>query len=190
MTATTLDSCPLTPARPTLAVAAGRNLIAAGAVFGLANLTHWGILSGFLHIHPAALSLVWPTAVVCFIVILNRLRCAGGEPAKRAGAWSRLAIWTQIGAALALAAASGLTGNWALMMWMSPLGLAFYGVAWAAATFRGGRAWMGGVALGAFCAAGGVALLVGTPAQYLAYAGGLFAFALLPGLALAFRAAR
>lgn len=186
MTATTFDPAVSFPARPTLAVAAGRNLIAAGSIFGAANLFQWGVLGGALPLHPALLSLTWPVAVTAFIVIVRRLRNGGGEPALRAASWSRWAILFQIAMALTLAVVSGLTQNWGLMMWMSPIGLAFYGVAWAVAAFRGGPAWAGGVALGALGGTVGVASLVGTPTQYLAYACGLVCAALIPGLMLAF----
>ncbi|ADK99967.1 hypothetical protein [Brevundimonas subvibrioides] len=185
MTAATLDL--VTPAHraPTLAVAAGRNLIAAGAIFGLANLVQWSILGGVLPLHPALLSVTWPIAVTLFIVILRRLRNAGGPAAVRAAGWSRGAILLQIGAALTLAGASALTQDWSLMMWMSPIGLGFYAVAWLIAAMRGGAPWMTAVGVGAAAAAGGVALLVGTPVQYLAYGMGLIVFALVPGLVLA-----
>lgn len=178
------------PAQPTLAVAAGRNLIAAGSIFAAANLFQWGVMSGALPLHPATLSLSWPVAVTTFLILLRRLRGLGGESAIRAASWSRWSILAQIGIALALAIASALTSNWELMRWMSPIGLAFYGVAFAVAAIRGGPKWLAGVALGAFAAAGGIAVLVGTPSQYLAYGGGLIAFALIPGLALAFGRAR
>lgn len=190
MTATTFDPARPLAAPPTLAVAAGRNLIAAGAIFGSANLFQWGVMSGALHLHPATLSLTWPVAVTAFIVIVRRLRIGGGEPALRAASWSRWAILFQIAMALTLAVVSGLTQNWPLMMWMSPVGLAFYSAAWAVAAFRGGPAWAGGVALGAMGGTMGVASLVGTPTQYLAYACGLVCAALIPGLMLALRPAR
>lgn len=189
MTATTLEPVSIAAA-PTLAVAAGRNLIAAGAVFGAANLFQWSVLSGAAHIHPAMLSLSWPVAVTLFIVIVRRLRSLGGEHAIRAASWSRWAIAAQIGVAVALAVASAFTQNWALMMWVSPIGLAFYAGAWAVAAVRGGPRWTTAVAAGALLAALGVASLVGTPTQYLAYAYGLVCAALIPGLVLAFGRAR
>lgn len=189
MTTATLELSP-TAAAPTLAVAAGRNMVAAGAIFASANLFQWGVLSGALHLHPALLALSWPMAVTLFIVTVRRLRALGGEPASRAASWSRWAILAQIGAALTLAAASALVSDWELMRWMSPVGLAFYGAAFSIAVARGGPKWLAGVALGSIVAAGGVALLVGTPGQYLAYACGLIAFALIPGAALAFGRAR
>jgi hypothetical protein len=189
MTATTLDPIS-TASAPTLAVAAGRNLIAAGTIFGAANLFQWSVLSGAAHLHPALLSLSWPVAVAVFIVIVRRLRSLGGEHAIRAASWSRFSILAQIVAALSLAGASALTANWELMRWMSPIGLGFYGLAFSIAVVRGGPKWLGGAALGAFIAAAGVAQLIGTPEQYLAYAAGLVAFAVIPGAALAFGRAR
>lgn len=189
MSTTTLDLSP-SAAAPTLAVAAGRNLIAAGTIFAAANLFQWGVLSGAAHLHPAVLSLSWPVAVTLFIVIVRRLRARGGQAAIRAASWSRQAIVAQIVAALSLVAASVLFHDWELMRWMSPVGLAFYGVAFSIAVVRGGPKWLAGVALGSFVAAAGVAQLVGTPSQYLAYACGLVAFALIPGAVLALGRAR
>lgn len=185
MTAAVLHSALPLSGQPTLGVAAGRNLIAAGAIFGAANLFQWGVMSGALHLHPAVLSLSWPLAVVAFIITVRRLRGLGGEPARRAASWSRWGIVAQIAVALSLTAASALTANWELMRWMSPVGLAVYGLAYGVAAMRGGPKWLAGVAFGAVAASCGVALLVGTPAQYLAYACGLAAFALIPGLTLA-----
>jgi hypothetical protein len=190
MTSLSLDTPPRAGSRAPLAVAAGRNLVAAGSIFGLANVVEWAILSGTLPVHPALLGLTWPVAVVAFIVILRRLRAAGGPATARAFAWSRGSILTQLAIAVALAVASGVTGHWSLMMWMSPIGLSVYAVGWLIASRRGGAPWMGAVGLAAAAAAGGVALLVGTPAQYLAYALGLFAFALTPGIVLALGRAR
>ncbi|WP_309628596.1 hypothetical protein [Brevundimonas sp.] len=190
MTATIFEPVSVAPGQPTLRVAAGRNLIAAGAIFGVANLFQWGVVTGALPLHPAMLSVSWPVAVAAFIITVRRLRSVGGEPAKRAAVWSRWAILFQIAAAISLAVASGVTQNWALMMWMSPVGLAFYGVAWAVAALRGGPGWMVAVAAGALFGAMGVASLVGTPTQYLAYAYGLVCAALIPGLVLAFGRAR
>ncbi|CAN5118482.1 hypothetical protein BH10PSE1_BH10PSE1_30900 [soil metagenome] len=182
---TALD--PQTTAEIPLAVAAGRTLILAGAVFGLANLTQWAIMSGAMHVSQAFLALIWPVAVGGFIFGLRKLRRHGGEAALRTAVWSRIAILSQIATALGLVVVSAVTGHWALMMWMSVVGMTFYGVAWAIAALRTRTVWIAGIALGCFCAAGGVAELVGTPSHYLAYACSLAAFVLIPGLVLVFR---
>jgi hypothetical protein len=186
MTTAALPSAVVLPAQgPTLAVAAGRNLVAAGAIFGAANLFQYGVTSGALGLHPAVLSLSWPLAVGLFLTILFRLRRSGGEAALRAGRWSRFAILGQIAGAMSLLGASYVTGNWGLMKATAVVGMALYGAAWTIATLRGGRPWMGGVAVGCFATAGGMALMLGAPGQYAVYACGLLAFGLLPGFLLA-----
>ncbi|RZI99619.1 MAG: hypothetical protein EON90_10745 [Brevundimonas sp.] len=172
-------------AEPTLAVAAGRVLTLAGTVFGLSNLFQYGVQSGLLHLQPAVLSLSWPVAIAAFFVVLARLRRSGGDTARRVAGWSRGAIALMIATALSLLAVSVLTRDFAWMYWMTPVGLGVYGCAWMTAAARGRRGWMVGPALGAFCAAGVAASLLGSPEQYLTYAVGLFAFVLIPGAWLA-----
>lgn len=190
MTTTALSSTIPLPAEPTLAVAAGCNLVAAGIVFGLANLFQYGVVSGALGLHPAVLSISWPLAVGLFLTVLFRLRRSGGAAAKRAATWSRLAVLAQAGAALTLLAASFVSGDWRLMTATSAVAMTLHGGAWLTATLRGGRPWMAAIALGCFATAGGILLVMGTPTSYLAQAGGLFAFALVPGLLLASGRAR
>ncbi len=173
------------PSEPTLPVAAGRTLMAAGAVFGAANLFQFGVMSGALGLHPATLSLSWPVAVAVFLTLLFRLRRSGGEAARRAGQWSRYAILTQIGAALVLLGLSLATGDWGWMRATAVVGMSLYGVVWGIAAARTSRLWMALVAGGCLMTAAGIALLLGSPAQYLAYAIGLFLFILTPGFILA-----
>lgn len=185
MTAATLAT-PRTVESPiSLPVAAGRNLMAAGAVFGAANLFQFGVMSGALGLHPAALSLSWPIAVAVFLTVLLRLRRSGGEAARRAGQWSRYAVLAQIGAALTLLAISLATRDWGWMRATPVVGMGLYGTVWAIAAVRSRRPWMGIVAGGCLMTAVALALLLGTPTQYLAYAIGLFVFILAPGVLLA-----
>lgn len=170
---------------PTLPVAAGRNLVAAGAVFGAANLFQYGVMSGALGLHPAALSLSWPIAIAVFLALLFRLRRTGGEAARRAGQWSRYAVLTQIAAALTLLGISLGTGDWGWMRAASVVGMGVYGAVWGIAAVRTRRWWMVLVATGCLLTATGIALVLGSPTQYLAYATGLFLFILAPGLVLA-----
>lgn len=183
MTAAVLDHRVSTPSA-TLTAVAGRVLVAAGAIFGAANLFQWSVYSG-LWLHPAALSLSWPLAVAAFLVSVRRVRRGGGEAARRVTGWSRLFILAQLGAALGLAGLSFWRGDWSLMLWTSPVGLSLYAVGWGLGAVKGGGRWMGGVALGATVSAAALTQLLGTPAQYLAYASALFAFVLIPGLVMA-----
>lgn len=182
MTAATLQTSSFMDREPTLAVAAGRVLTLAGAVFGLSNLFQYGVYSGLLNLHPATLGLSWPIAVTVFIVTLMRLRKAGGEAGKRAAGWSRLGILTMITSALTLLGISIVQKDFSLMYWMTPVGMGVYAVAWATAAVKARRSWMWAQAIGAATLAGLTVTLLGTPEQYLFYAIGLLAFAFAPGV--------
>lgn len=184
MTAAVLPAAPAA-SEPTLAVAAGRVLTLAGTVFGLANLFQYGVQSGLLHLHPAVLSLSWPTAVTVFLVTLFRLRRSGGAAGRRAAGWSRLGIAVTIGAALILLAVSILRQDFTTMFWMTPVGIGLYAVGWATAALRARRGWMVGPALGMLAAAGLAAALIDRPLRSLVYACALFVFVLIPGAWLA-----
>ena len=171
--------------RAEVAVCAGRVLLLAGAVFGAANLFQWGVQSGVLGLHPAALALSWPIAVGGFFAGLFRLRCAGGEAARTVAGWSRLGVALMVGAALALAGASALTEDWTLMRLVSAATLGLYGMAWLIALSRTGRPNMGLIALIALAGAGLQYATAGSPDQYLLQAATLALIALLPGLWLA-----
>lgn len=185
MTATVLTAPTAAFAEPTLTVAAGRVLTLAGAVFGLSNLFQYGVQSGLLHLHPAVLGLSWPVAVTAFLIGLRRLRASGGEAGRRAAGWSRYSIGAMILSALTLLTASILSHDFTLMLWMTPLGMGLYAVAWTIAVVRVRRLWMAVPATGAIVAAGAAVSLLGTPQQYLAYAAGLLLFALIPGALMA-----
>ncbi|NBB51674.1 hypothetical protein GVN24_25655 [Rhizobium sp. CRIBSB] len=184
MTATVLQPSSITGRKPGLAVVAGRVLALAGAVFGLANLFQYGVYSGLLPLHQAALGLSWPIAVMVFVINIVRLRRAGGEAGRRAAGWSRMGIAASLTAALGLLALSIMQKDFGLMAWMTPVGLGLYAIAWATAAFRTRRLWMACQAVGALCLAGLTVGLLGTPDQYLFYAIGLFAFAFAPGIYL------
>ena len=170
---------------PALHVCAGRVLFLAGAVFATANLFQYGVYSGLLHLSPAVLSLSWPIALAVFFTVLARLRSGGGTNVRRVALWSRMAIGIQLVTAVSLLGISFVRHDFTFMFWTSPVGLIVYGVAWMTAAARGGRGWMIAPSLGAFLAAGVVISLLGTAPAYLAYAAGLIAFVLTPGLWLA-----
>lgn len=176
------------PARPeaTVMVCAGRVLLLAGSVFGTANLVQWGVVSGALGWHPAVLAVTWPIAVGLFFTVLVRLRRSGGEAARRAGQWSRLAILSALAVALAIAAVAATTGDWALMRWAAGSSLAIYAVGWSVAALRTARPNMGVLAMLALAGLAAMALRLGTSDQYLIQAATLGLVAFLPGLWLAF----
>ncbi|GAA0651800.1 hypothetical protein [Brevundimonas lenta] len=170
----------------TVPVCAGRVLTLAGAVFGSANLVQWGVVSGALGWHPAALAVTWPVAVALFFTVLFRLRRSGGEAARRVAGWSRLAILSAVTIALAFAGLSAATGDWSLMRWAAGSSLALYAVAWSVAGIQTARPNMGILAMLALAGLAAMALRLGTPDQYLIQAATLGLVALLPGLWLAF----
>lgn len=171
---------------PTVVVCAGRVLVLAGLVFGTANLVQYGVRSGALGWHEATLGLNWLVALGVFFPVLFRLRRIGGEAARRAAGWSRAAILTMVAAALVLAAASAVIGDWTLMYWTSVATLALYGLVWLVAFGRARRPGLALIAATAFAGAAWVATRMGTPEQYLLQAVTLGLVAVLPGLWLAF----
>ncbi len=182
MSATTFEMSSMSPAEPSLQLAAGRVLTLAGAVFGLSNLFQYGVQSGLLHLHEAALGLSWPIAVAVFIVMLRRLRASGGEAGRRTATWSRLGILTMIASALTLLGFSVAMKDFSPMFWMTPVGMGMYAIAWTVAASRTRRGWMAAQAIGALSIVGLTISLLGTPGQYLIYAIGLLAFAFAPGV--------
>ena len=116
--------------------------------------------------------------------VLFRLRRSPFATVRRAAAWSRFTLAGQIGGALVLLGLSIVLKDWTIMRAMSAVGMALYGVAWIIAAVRTRTLWTAGLAVGCLGASAAISLLLGTPAQYLAYGLSLFAFALTPGLIL------
>jgi len=168
-----------------LPVAAGRVLVLAGAVFASANLFQYGLQSGHLPLHPAALALSWPLALTVFFTGLARIRRSGGEATKRVAGWSRAVIGLTAGSALILAALSATTGDWALMRWTSVVSLALYGGGWSVAALRAGGFNTIALAAIAFLGAAALAFRIGSADQYVIQSAALALVALLPGLWLA-----
>lgn len=190
MTAASLSFATTPGAEPALSAAAGRFLILAGAVFGSANLFQFAVVGGLLPLHPAVLGASWAAAVGVFLTLLLRLRRSPHDTVRRAASWSRFTLLGQIVGALVLLGLSLALRDWTIMRATSAVGMALYGCVWTVAAVRTGRAWIATVALGCFGASLTIALLLGTPAQYLAYGLSLYAFALTPGLILALERGR
>lgn len=173
------------PAASTVARCAGRMLMVSGACFGAANLFQWAVTAEILPLHPAALSLSWPVAVGAFLIMIRKVRREGGEAGRQVAGWSRLIVLSQLGGAVALAAASGLTGHWTLMLWTSLISPLIYAALWSVAALRLRRPALVVPGLVALAGAAAIASVVGQPVQYLAGAIVLALVALLPGAVLA-----
>jgi hypothetical protein len=169
----------------------GAILALAGGVFGLASIAQWAVLSGVLRVPSVWLMGIWIVSFVVFMAGLFLLKARIGakpgahSPANKANG----AVWQGIGMAIffafaALAVASWQTNDIYLISFAPSIILLFYGVGWTLGGAMSGQRWMTYTAYACFAAAVGVAFLIKSPAQYLAYAGCLFALATVPGILL------
>jgi cation transport ATPase len=169
----------------------GAMLALAGTVFAAASVLQWAILSKVLVLPTAWLAAIWGAALLAFFVGLfllrNSVRSKPGafSPANKASG----AVWQGIGMAIffsffAMSVASWRLHNGLLIYFSPSLILLFYGVGWTLGRAMSGQAWMRWCAWGSFAAAVGLAALIGSPLQYLAYAACLLLLATLPGVIL------
>lgn len=169
----------------------GAILALAGAVFAAASVAQWAVLSKVLAVSNVWLAAVWFGALAIFfaglLIARGRLRTKPGaySPANKASG----AVWQGIGMAIffsffAMSAATWRTHSPWLINFTPSLILLFYGVGWTLGRAMSGMKWMQWCAWGSFLAAVGVAFLIDSPLQYLAYAACLLLLATLPGLVL------
>ena len=172
----------------------GSILAAAGAIFGLASVGQWLVLSGRVAASPLWLPLLWLAAVVLHTVYTIALKRRLGAATSPAGARANRDAWNGVAMGCvalfaALAIASWQARTLALLAFAPSIVLVLYGAAWWVSASVAKIPWIRAVAVGSFATALGLAFLVRTPLIWLAYAGALFVLALLPGLALMRRAA-
>ena len=169
----------------------GSILIAAGLVFGLASIVAYGIDSGILSVPPVAYAFLWGGAgLIFFAVLMLQVRRTSGRPGansvvNRAGG----AGWMGVGLAifvmaLAMTVVSWKTGSDVSFMLFPSLIFALYGSGWAVSATMSDQKWQWTLAIACWIAAPLIAFLTGSPLMWLAYAAGLFLFALLPGVLL------
>lgn len=169
----------------------GSILIAAGLVFGLASIAAYGIDSGILSVSPVAYAFLWGGAgLIFFAVLMLQVRRTTGRPGansvvNRAGG----AGWMGVGLAifvmaLAMTVVSWKTGSDVSFMLFPSLIFALYGSGWAVSATMSDQKWQWTLAISCWIAAPLIAFLTGSPLMWLAYAAGLFLFALLPGVLL------
>ena len=184
MTAATLTFA--VPAHmPTLSVCAGRVMALAGLAFGAANLIQWGILSGALPWHPAALAVTWPAAVAVFLI--------GAVPAapggRRGGANGRRLVAQRHPdphrRRLGSAGGRSRPATWGLMRWTSSSACPSTASPGPSPPRAPDAPTWRVVSATAFAGVGGLPCRSATPDQYLIQACALGLVALLPGLWLA-----
>ena len=169
----------------------GAILIAAGLIFGCASVGHWLIEAGVLVLPPVALAVIWMGALILFFICLYVLI---GRSKSRPGAASLVntavsAAWMGVGLLIFTMSISIAVISWRvqsplLTLIFPSMIFAAYGSAWAVSATMSRARWQWVLAIGAWAAAPLIATLVGTDWIWLAYAGGLFALALLPGVIL------
>ena len=169
----------------------GPIMVAAGLIFGTANLAQWAIVSDLVVVAPIAQLWVWLAAGAVFSIALfflirraNRKPGAGSTGNKAVGAaWSALGfgifvMW------ISLMAVGFTSGDWALMWAMPSIVATTYGTAWMISAAFSSQRWMTLVGLISYAGAIACGALIGNPAIYLVFSVLMVLTGLVPGLAL------
>ncbi len=171
----------------------GSTLMAAGLIFGFASLVHWAIAAGMLALRPSAFSFVWLGATALFLatLILTIVRRSGSGGVRTAIDRVSRAVWSAVGwgifalfGSIALIAMRLGEPSIVLLTLTPSIIMVFYGLGWAVSAAITRSRPLGGLAVASFIAAPLLALMFDQSAQYLAYAGCLFALMAVPGFLL------
>lgn len=169
----------------------GPIMIAAGVIFGAANVIQWAIQSGALAVEPMTQLWVWLTAGAAFALALFVLiRRASRKPGYGShGNKAVSAAWSAIGFGifvmwLSLMAIGFRSGDWTMMWTMPSVVATAYGSAWMVSAAATGRRWMTVIGLLAYAGAIVSGALIGSTAIYLVFAALMVATALVPGFVL------
>jgi hypothetical protein len=175
----------------------GAFLAAAGLTYGGAAVLQWLVQTRAASL-PISIPQIWIGASVLFalvwLVLFFRLRGSGAQAPGATQfafgmAWSGcgLGILAMLGA---LSIAGARMNVPQLMEANGFVAFAFYGTAWFVSGALARQVWMFAVALAAFATTLLLALLIGTPAELLAFAAGLLLTLTVPGFVLASRGGR
>ncbi|MFA4893979.1 hypothetical protein [Brevundimonas sp.] len=172
----------------------GSILMAAGLIYGITSLVHWGHVTGLLEPRFAMAGAEWLIATALFLVInfvlVARIRRTGGV--RTAANRAIGAIWAGVGCGIftlfvSMAVVSFRNGadQTDMIFWLVPsIIMVFYGMGWGvtAAMLKSGPLWALGIA--SFVAAPLLGAMAGQYVQYLGYAAALFLLMALPGFLL------
>ena len=162
--------------------------LAAGLIFGVASLVCWAIQRGIIAAPLMWQAWIWLGAFVLFmgalVVLVGRSHRKPGASATTNRAVK--AVWKGAGLAIFVLALGTIYltsrfNTWLVWAAFCSIILALYGVCWTVSAAMSDRKWMWWIAYGSFAGSLGMALMIGTGFEYLAYAIGLFLFAALPG---------
>lgn len=169
----------------------GSILVAAGVTFGVAGVAHWAVMSKLVNLPQQTLSVIWPAALVVFLVLLvwlrrgANLRPGAQSPGNRASgaAWASMG-WTIFVISLAIGILSWRTHSYIPVLIFPPLILGLYGMGWSVAAAMTRKRWIWMTAIGSYAAALLVAWLSVDPIVYLVYSVALLLLMALPGFIL------
>lgn len=178
----------------------GSILMIAGLSYGVASIVHWlgatDRMAGFEH----WVNIVWLAATGVFFVglFVSIARMKRIAAARTAGNRASGTTWSALGWGIfALFASLAIIGYRAdeqtalVLLTLAPsVIMVFYGIGWAVSGAMHRDRTMWGLSIASFVAAPTLALLAGSPTQYLGYAAALFALMALPGYTFMRRAGR
>jgi len=169
----------------------GSILISAGVIFGLASIVAYGIDSGILDVPPVAYAILWGGAMLAFFAVLIwQIRKTDRKPgAQSAANRASGAGWMGVGLGIFVMSLSMAVIGWKThstipSLIFPSLIFALYGSGWAVSATMSDQKWQWKLAIACWIAAPLIAFLTGSPLMWLAYAAGLFLFALVPGVLL------
>jgi hypothetical protein len=166
----------------------GAQLLVPGLLYGVTTLVAWAMLSGALDLPSSWMDWLWIPGTLIYVPILLLLRhrarsIIAGEGARIwAAAWTSMGIMSLV-VLIALVMARGRINAPFLLLW-PPIAFALYGGAWATVGIVRRRFSYGFVAGGAFVTAVACAMLISTPAQWLAMGIGILVWVAGPGIVI------
>lgn len=171
----------------------GGILMAAGLIYGLTSLAHWAVAAGVVDLEPRSFSVIWMGATILFLSVLAVLIVMSSRRGGVTTAADRAtrAAWASVGwgifalfSAVAVVSLQVREQSLIILSMAPSIIMVFYGLGWAVSAAMTRSKALAGLAAASFVAAPLLAVLIASPAQYLAYAACLFLLMALPGFLL------
>lgn len=169
----------------------GSILMTAGLSYGVASIVHWLGATGRMAGFEQWVNIVWLAATAVFFVglFVSIGRMKRSAAPRTAGNRASGTAWSALGWGIfALFASLAIIGYRAdeqtalVLLGLAPsVIMVFYGIGWAVSGAMHRDRTMWGLSAASFVAAPILALLAGSPTQYIGYAAALFALMALPG---------
>jgi hypothetical protein len=168
----------------------GASLFWAGLVFGLASVTQYASVEGYLPRGNVPSAVIWGSAIVLFFIISAFLKLGRPGNIQNVGNRAAYSAWSGVGLGCMFFLASMIVMAFqvpdfnSMSFLFAPVFILLYGIGWWVSGQMSGRGWLKLVALGCFVSAPMLCLLAERAEQLLAYGACLILFATLPGLIL------